>query len=175
MAQRPLPSITQATWTGTRERSNSGGTGSGVSGRRRCRAPVLILVRPDTSRVADGWGHRMNLRDLPLRDSRPGTSIRVAYGVSRPGGAGGGSEEEPCPSQQLHHARHDDMFAVHGVFRDTLGAAPTLVGGIAPGDAERVALIANYYENILSFLESHHDGEEELVFPLLRALPATAR
>ncbi len=60
------------------------------------------------------------------------------------------------------------MFAVHGVFRDSLGAAPTLVGGIAPGDAERVALIANYYENILSFLEAHHDGEEKLVFPLLR-------
>ena len=61
-----------------------------------------------------------------------------------------------------------DMFAVHGVFRDSLGAAPTLVGDIAPGDAERVALIANYYENILSFLEAHHDGEEKLVFPLLR-------
>jgi iron-sulfur cluster repair protein YtfE (RIC family) len=61
-----------------------------------------------------------------------------------------------------------DMYAVHGVFRDALGAAPTLVGGIAPDDAERVALIANYYENVLSFLESHHDGEEHLVFPLLR-------
>src|SRR5580700_3221055 len=61
-----------------------------------------------------------------------------------------------------------DMYAVHGVFRDTLGAGPTLVGGIAPGDAERVALIANYYENVLSFLEAHHDGEEVLVFPLLR-------
>ena len=32
LAQRPLPSMTQATWTGTRERSSSGGTGSGVSG-----------------------------------------------------------------------------------------------------------------------------------------------
>jgi iron-sulfur cluster repair protein YtfE (RIC family) len=62
----------------------------------------------------------------------------------------------------------NDMFAVHGVFRDSLGAAPGLVGGIAPDDAERVALIANYYENILSFLESHHDSEEKLVFPLLR-------
>ena len=62
----------------------------------------------------------------------------------------------------------DDMYAVHGVFRDSLGAAPTLVGGIAPGDAERAALIANYYENVLSFLEAHHDGEEQLVFPLLR-------
>jgi len=60
-----------------------------------------------------------------------------------------------------------DMLAVHGVFRDSLGAAPTLVGGIAPDHAERVAVIANYYENILSFLAAHHDGEETLVFPLL--------
>jgi iron-sulfur cluster repair protein YtfE (RIC family) len=66
------------------------------------------------------------------------------------------------------HPDTTDMFAVHGVFRDALGAAPTLVGDIAPGDSERVALIANYYENILSFLHSHHDGEELLVFPLLR-------
>ena len=61
-----------------------------------------------------------------------------------------------------------DMYAVHGVFRDTLGAVPRLVGGIAQGDAARVALIANYYENVLSFLEAHHDAEEKLVFPLLR-------
>ena len=61
-----------------------------------------------------------------------------------------------------------DMYAVHAVFRDTLGAAPRLVGGTAPADAERAALIANYYDNVLSFLEAHHGGEEELVFPLLR-------
>lgn len=62
-----------------------------------------------------------------------------------------------------------DMYAVHGVFRDTLAAAPGLVGEAGPGDQERVALVANYYENVLSFLEAHHDGEEQLVFPLLRA------
>ncbi len=74
-------------------------------------------------------------------------------------------------SEQAGPPRPDvtDMYAVHGVFRDSLGAAPQLVGGIAAGDSERVALIANYYENILFFLESHHDGEEQLVFPLLRA------
>ncbi|MGA2474850.1 MAG: hemerythrin domain-containing protein [Acidimicrobiales bacterium] len=68
------------------------------------------------------------------------------------------------------HARPDvsDMYAVHGVFRDTLGAVPRLVGGIDPDDAERVALIANYYDNVLSFLEAHHDSEEVLVVPLLR-------
>jgi hypothetical protein len=61
-----------------------------------------------------------------------------------------------------------DLFAVHGVFRDTLGAAPELVGAIAPGDGERVALVANYYDNVLFLLEAHHDGEEAIVFPLLR-------
>jgi hypothetical protein len=61
-----------------------------------------------------------------------------------------------------------DMYAVHGVFRDTLGAAPRLVGDIAPGDAARVDQIANYYDNILYFLEAHHDGEEEIIFPRLR-------
>jgi hemerythrin-like domain-containing protein len=62
----------------------------------------------------------------------------------------------------------NDMYAVHGVFRDTLGAAPRLVGSIAPDDVARVAQVANYYENVLFFLEAHHDSEEVLVFPLLR-------
>ena len=61
-----------------------------------------------------------------------------------------------------------DMYAVHGVFRDTLGAVPRLVGDIAPGDTARVELVANYYDNILFFLEAHHDGEEAIVFPRLR-------
>ena len=72
------------------------------------------------------------------------------------------AEQEGAPRPDV-----SDMYAVHGVFRDTLGAAPELVGGIGAGDTERTALIANYYENILSFLEAHHDGEEKLVFPLL--------
>ncbi len=61
-----------------------------------------------------------------------------------------------------------DMYAVHRVFRDTLDAAPALVGDIAPGDAARVEQIANYFDNILDFLEAHHDGEEVIVFPRLR-------
>jgi len=78
-------------------------------------------------------------------------------------------KEDPL-SEHTSAPRPDvtDMYAVHGVFRDTLGAVPRLVGGIQPGDAARVALIANYYENILNFLEAHHDGEEKLLFPLLR-------
>jgi hemerythrin-like domain-containing protein len=61
-----------------------------------------------------------------------------------------------------------EMKAVHRVFRDTLGAVPDLVGGVGSGDVERLGLISNFYENVLSFLHAHHQTEEELVFPLLR-------
>jgi len=61
-----------------------------------------------------------------------------------------------------------EMKAVHGVFRDTLKAAPKLVGAIEPSNAERRELIANFYENVLSFLHAHHQTEEERYLPLLR-------
>jgi hypothetical protein len=59
-----------------------------------------------------------------------------------------------------------DMPAVHKVFRSSLAAAPAFTAS-ATGDDARRALIANYYTNVIAFLEAHHDGEEELVFPLL--------
>lgn len=59
-----------------------------------------------------------------------------------------------------------DMAAVHRVFRTSLAAAPTYVSGAA-GDDERRALIANYYANVLAFLEAHHDGEELIIFTRL--------
>lgn len=61
-----------------------------------------------------------------------------------------------------------DMYPVHNAFRDTLSAAPHLVRGVPDGDDARRDLIANFYGNIIAFLHVHHDGEEELVFPLLR-------
>ncbi len=60
-----------------------------------------------------------------------------------------------------------DMLAVHGALRDALAAAPGHIGAVATDEAQRRALIANYFENIICFLEVHHDGEEQLVFPLL--------
>jgi len=61
-----------------------------------------------------------------------------------------------------------DMFAVHQALRDSLGSAPQLVHGVSASDNERVELITNLYDNILDFLHVHHDGEEQLVFPVLR-------
>jgi hemerythrin-like domain-containing protein len=61
-----------------------------------------------------------------------------------------------------------DMFAVHQALRDTLSCAPQLVRTVDVTDPKRVDLITNFYDNVLSFLHVHHDGEEKLIFPLLR-------
>jgi iron-sulfur cluster repair protein YtfE (RIC family) len=59
-----------------------------------------------------------------------------------------------------------DMASVHQVFRDSLASAPQFIASAASDDARR-EVIANYYANLIDFLKVHHDGEEELVFPLL--------
>ena len=59
-----------------------------------------------------------------------------------------------------------DMAAVHKVFRSSFASAPAFIESAA-GDDRRQALIADYYSNVLAFLEAHHDGEEALLFPLL--------
>jgi hypothetical protein len=59
-----------------------------------------------------------------------------------------------------------DMTAVHQVFRSSLAAAPAFVASTRGDDARR-ALIADYYANLLAFLEVHHEGEEQLIFPQL--------
>jgi hypothetical protein len=58
------------------------------------------------------------------------------------------------------------MAAVHKVFRSSLRSAPHFIATTKGDDARRY-LIADYYTNVLAFLEVHHDGEEELLFPLL--------
>jgi len=59
-----------------------------------------------------------------------------------------------------------DMAIAHMSFRSSLAAAPGLIRS-AVGDDHRRTLIANYYVNVLAFLEVHHEGEEEFLFPLL--------
>ena len=60
------------------------------------------------------------------------------------------------------------MLVVHQALRDSLGSAPQLVRAVDAADTARRAMITNLYDNILAFLHVHHEGEEKLVFPLLR-------
>jgi hypothetical protein len=59
------------------------------------------------------------------------------------------------------------MLAIHQVFRDAFGCAPQLVGSVSGDPGERVDAVATYYRNVLALLHSHHEGEDELVWPKL--------
>lgn len=68
-----------------------------------------------------------------------------------------------------------DMIAVHAVFRQSLAAAPRIVGGASRNDGQHAANVASYYANVLAFLHVHHEGEDELLWPkLLQRCPAEA-
>jgi iron-sulfur cluster repair protein YtfE (RIC family) len=58
------------------------------------------------------------------------------------------------------------MAAVHKIYRSSFASAPAFIES-AVEDEHRRALVANYYTNILASVGSHHDGEEECLFPLL--------
>jgi iron-sulfur cluster repair protein YtfE (RIC family) len=58
------------------------------------------------------------------------------------------------------------MALAHDLLRFALGAAPALIESATGNDIRR-ALVANYYNKVLTGIEVHHHGEEELLFPLL--------
>src|SRR3954451_7424126 len=67
------------------------------------------------------------------------------------------------------------MIRVHRVFREAFAAAAPLVGSVPSGDMERADLVGSYYANVLAFLRSHHEGEDELVWPkLIKRVPDEA-
>ena len=62
-----------------------------------------------------------------------------------------------------------DMIQFHRVFREALGSAAPYVGSVAAGDTARADLVGAFYANVLALLKSHHEGEDELLFPKLVA------
>jgi hemerythrin-like domain-containing protein len=61
-----------------------------------------------------------------------------------------------------------DMVLVHRVFRRELLLLPVLVRS-ASGDPARVRQVAAHAAEMLGFLHHHHCGEDDLVWPRLRA------
>ena len=59
-----------------------------------------------------------------------------------------------------------DMFGVHEAFRRGLRDAGPQIAAI-DGDPERAARFAAYLGDLLFLLHAHHDGEDELLYPLL--------
>ncbi len=62
----------------------------------------------------------------------------------------------------------EDMRAVHAALHSSLGGVGALVAG-AGSDPAKVAIVASYCENVLEFLHVHHEGEDELIYPVLEA------
>lgn len=61
----------------------------------------------------------------------------------------------------------NDMVSVHGVFRSAFGDAQRHIAS-APADRPgRVQLVTDFYSNVFAFLHAHHEGEDEVITPLL--------
>jgi hemerythrin-like domain-containing protein len=60
-----------------------------------------------------------------------------------------------------------DMVVIHDMFRREFRAIPALVSDVGGGDRARVAIVADHVEWMVTFLHSHHEGEDLLVWPRL--------
>lgn len=68
-----------------------------------------------------------------------------------------------------------DMAIVHKTFRATFDESAALVESEPNATAERVAFLADHIDFSLTLLQLHHEGEDELLWPLLiERVPAEA-
>uniref|UniRef100_A0AAU3GRN7 Hemerythrin domain-containing protein n=1 Tax=Streptomyces sp. NBC_01401 TaxID=2903854 RepID=A0AAU3GRN7_9ACTN len=68
----------------------------------------------------------------------------------------------PGPGVDTH-----EMVLIHRVLRREFGQLPRLLRAAA-GDRARSGVIGAHAREMLAFLHTHHSGEDELLFPLLR-------
>jgi len=63
----------------------------------------------------------------------------------------------------------NEMRVIHRVFRREFAQLPALIRGVRDGDTERAAVVADHATRVLTFLGIHHQGEDELLWPLIEA------
>ncbi|MGA7913209.1 MAG: hemerythrin domain-containing protein [Candidatus Dormiibacterota bacterium] len=61
-----------------------------------------------------------------------------------------------------------DMYIPHNMLRDAMGRADALIGSVASGDTARATVVGSFFDNVLRFLDAHHQGEDILLYPLAR-------
>ena len=61
-----------------------------------------------------------------------------------------------------------EMLAIHDALRQEVARFGLLVKGAPEGDAERAAVIGGHIEFMSRILHAHHEGEDVLLYPLLR-------
>ncbi|MCT9931853.1 hemerythrin domain-containing protein [Planotetraspora sp. A-T 1434] len=60
-----------------------------------------------------------------------------------------------------------DMLVIHEAFRQSYRRMPELVMGVAPGDVDRAAIVADHIQLMEQFLHLHHKGRDDLLWPKL--------
>jgi hypothetical protein len=53
-----------------------------------------------------------------------------------------------------------DMYLAHIMFRREIGLAPALIRGVAGGDVERAAIVAEHLQLVDTVLRHHHEAED---------------
>jgi hemerythrin-like domain-containing protein len=61
-----------------------------------------------------------------------------------------------------------DMVIVHRVFRREFRTTRELVCGVRPGDTARALVLAEHLADLVAALHHHHEGEDELLWPVLQ-------
>lgn len=61
----------------------------------------------------------------------------------------------------------EDLYVIHGFFRNSLSRADRLVALTSPQDQERIKRIADYLEYLLDKLENHHIHEDVVLWDRL--------
>jgi hemerythrin-like domain-containing protein len=74
---------------------------------------------------------------------------------------------DPGPGGTAEKPDTSDMYAVHNAFRRAFGEAPDQIESSLGGGSLDPRRVSDYVIDLLWFLETHHRGEDELVYPLL--------
>ncbi len=61
-----------------------------------------------------------------------------------------------------------EMYAIHDCLRAEFSRLPGLVEAVAPGDSARAGVVGGHVMVMTSVLHAHHEGEDELVWPVLQ-------
>lgn len=80
-----------------------------------------------------------------------------------------------CPGAEKPLVDVRDMIVVHTAMLREFRLAPAAVRRVAPGATKRAAAVEGHLAFVCEMLHHHHQGEDELLWPLLRdRVPATA-
>lgn len=79
--------------------------------------------------------------------------------------------QSPAPGSDSGYGGFDaqDMAIVHRAFRRELRLLGEMIAEVPPGDVKRAAVLAEHFADLRVGLINHHQGEDELLWPLMLA------